>query len=157
MSWSALFDRTHILKGVPVDADIELQCRKCKTFFRTRNAYYIGYSDINYADPQKEKNCTHNLEDLKPTNKWFPLREIHKQAGDPAWASLFDYSHILEGVPVDAYIELQCKTCNTNLYTINAYYIGYAEIFYASPEEQGRCKHDLKELRPTKRWQNKLN
>ncbi len=57
MSWSALFDRTHILKGTPVDADIELQCRKCKTFFHTRNAYYIGYSDISYADPEEKASA----------------------------------------------------------------------------------------------------
>ncbi len=68
------------------------------------------------------------------------------------WSALFDRTHILKGVPVDADIELQCKTCKTYFYTINAYYIGYAEIFYASPEEQGRCEHDSKELRPTKRW-----
>jgi len=29
MGWSALFDHTHIVKGVPVDAEIELQCRIC--------------------------------------------------------------------------------------------------------------------------------
>ncbi len=84
MSRSALFDRTHILKGVPVDADIELQCRKCKAFSRTRNAYYIGYSYISYADPEEEGSCTHDLGELKPTNKWFLLGEIHKQAGDPS-------------------------------------------------------------------------
>ncbi len=40
MSWTALFDRAHIVKGVPVDAEIELQCR-----------------------------CTHDLKELKPTKK----------------------------------------------------------------------------------------
>lgn len=157
MSLSALFDRTHILKGVPIDADIELQCRRCKTLFRTRNAYYTGYSYISYADPEEEKNCTHDLRELKPTKKWFPLREIHKQAGDPSWASLFDYSYILEGVPVDADIELHCKSCKTHFYTMNAYYIGYSEIFYSDPEEQGKCGHDLKELKLTKRRRGKLN
>lgn len=46
MSCSPLFDHTNILKGVPVDAEIELKCRKCKTRFSTLNAYYIGYSEI---------------------------------------------------------------------------------------------------------------
>ncbi len=50
MSWSALFDHTHIVKGVQVDADIELQCRKCKTLFLTMNAYYIGYSEDTHHD-----------------------------------------------------------------------------------------------------------
>ena len=151
MSWSALFDRTHILKGVPVDADIELQCRKCKTLFRTKNAYYIGYSDISYADPDEEGTCNHDIKALKPTNKWFPTREIHEQVKDPSWASLFDYSHILEGVPVDADIELQCRKCNNLFYTKNAYYIGYSEIFYSNPEEEGKCGHDIKDLKPAKR------
>ena len=46
MSRSALFDRTNILKGVPVDADIELQCRKCKALFRTMYAYYTDLKVI---------------------------------------------------------------------------------------------------------------
>ncbi len=69
MSWSALFDRTHILKDVPVDADIELQCRKYKTLFHARNAYYIGYSAISYADPEEEGRCGHDIIELKPTKK----------------------------------------------------------------------------------------
>ena len=155
MSWSALFDRTHILKGVPVDADIELQCNKCKTFFHTRNAYYVGYSGINYANPDEKGKCEHGIKDLKPTNKWFPTREIHKQANDPSWVSLFDYSHILEGVPIDADIELQCRKCKALFYTENAYYIGYSKIFYSEPEEEGKCTHDLKELKPTNKWHRK--
>jgi len=35
MAWSALFDRTRIARGVPVDAESELQCSKCGTRFRT--------------------------------------------------------------------------------------------------------------------------
>jgi len=54
-----------------------------------------------------------------------------------SWTSLFDYSHLLEGVPVDAVIELQCRKCNTLFHTKNAYYIGYSEIFYVNPEEKG--------------------
>lgn len=152
MSWSALFDRTHILKDVPVDADIELQCRKCKTLFRTRNAYYIGYSAISYADPEEEGSCEHDITELEPTNKWFPIREIHKKFSDGSWVSLFDYSHIIEGAPIDVNIELRCKKCNTLFYTMNAYYIGYSEIFYVNPEEEGKCKHSLKDLPATKNW-----
>ncbi len=157
MSWSALLDRAHILKGVPVDAEIELQCRKCRTLFRTKNAYYVGYSDISYADPDEKGSCNHDIKDLKPTNKWFLTREIHEQVKDSSLASLFDYSHILEGVPVDAYIELQCKTCKTHFYTMNAYFIGYSEIFYSNPEEQDKCGHGLKELKLTKRWRSEFN
>jgi phage FluMu protein Com len=152
MSWSALFDRTHILKEVPVDADIELQCRKCKTLFHTKNAYYIGYSAISYAVPEEEGICGHDLTELEPTKKWFPIREIHKKFSDGTWASLFDYSHILEGVPIDADIELQCRRCKTLFYTKNAYFIGYSDIHYVNPTEEGRCSHDLNEIRPTKRY-----
>ncbi len=151
MSWSALFDRTHILKEVPVDADIELQCRKCKTLFHTKNAYYIGYSAISYAVPEEEGICGHDLTELEPTKKWFPIREIHKKFNDISWASLFDYSHILEGVPIDSDIELQCRRCKTLFYTKNAYFIGYTDIYYANPEEQGRCNHGLKNLKATGR------
>ena len=70
MPWTALFDRTHIVKGVPVDAEIELQCRKCQTLFHTMNAYYIGYSPVNYANPADEGRCTHDLKELKPTKKY---------------------------------------------------------------------------------------
>ena len=154
MSWSPLFDRTHIVKGVPVDAEIELQCRKCQTLFHTMNAYYIGYSPVNYANPEEQGKCTHALKNLVPTNNWFPSREVHKQAGDGSLASLFDYSHILEGAPVDADIELKCKKCKTLFYTKNAYYIGYSEIHYANPTDEGRCTHNLEELRPTKRYYN---
>ncbi len=152
MTWSALFDRTHILKGVPVDADIELQCRRCKTLFRTRNIYYIGYSEINYINHDEAGRCKHNLSELQPTNNWFPNREIHQKFTDGSWASLFDYSHILDGVSIDADIELQCKKCKTLFYTKNAYYIGYSEIFYSNPKEEGRCGHDITELKPTKRY-----
>jgi uncharacterized C2H2 Zn-finger protein len=72
MSWSPLFDRTHIVKVVPVDAEIELQCRKCQTLFHTMNAYYIGYSPVNYANPEEVGKCNHNIEDLKTTKRWFP-------------------------------------------------------------------------------------
>ena len=152
MSWSALFDRTHILKGVPVDADIELQCRKCKTLFRTKNAYYIGYSDISYADPDEEGSCNHDIKTLKPTKKWFPTREIHEQVKDPSWASLFDYSHILEGAPVDADIELQCRKCKAIFRTMNAYYVGYSEVNYVNIDNADRCKHSFNDLRSTRRW-----
>jgi len=114
-------------------------------------------SNISYADPDEEGSCNHDIKDLKPTNKWFPTREIHEQVKDSSWASLFDYSHILEGAPVDAYIELQCKSCKTHFYTMNAYYIGYSEIFYSNPEEQDKCGHDLKELKLTKRRRGRLN
>jgi len=96
MGWSALFDQTHIVKGVPVDAEIELQCSVCGTHFRTANAYHVGYSPVHYANPAEEGRCTHSIKNLKPTNNWFPTREIHKQAIDDSWVSLFDYSHILE-------------------------------------------------------------
>jgi len=153
MGWSALFDHTHIVKGVPVDAEIELQCSICGTHFRTANAYNVGYSPVRYANPAEEgRRCTHSIKDLKPTNNWFPTREIHKQAIDDTWVSLFDYSHILEGAPVDADIELQCRKCKTLYFTKNAYYIGYSPVHYANPADQGRCTHDLKELRPTKRY-----
>ena len=78
MSWSALFDSTHIVKGVPVDADIELQCRLCRTYFYTSNAYYIGYSNLNYLKPEDEGKCGHNLKNLKPTGNWFVRRDIQK-------------------------------------------------------------------------------
>ncbi len=55
MSWSALFDRTHILKEIPVDADIDLKCRKCKTLFHTKKAYYIGYLEIFYINPEEAR------------------------------------------------------------------------------------------------------
>ncbi len=152
MTWSALFDRTHILKGVPVDADIELQCRRCKTLFRTRNAYYIGYSEIHYTNPKEKGSCGHDIKELQPTNNWLPNREIHQKFTDGSWASLFDYSHILEGVPIDADIELQCRKCKTLFRTMNAYYIGYSEINYINHDETGRCKHNLNDLRATKRW-----
>ena len=70
MSWSPHFDRTHIVKGVPVDAEIELQCRKCQTLFRTANAYHVGYSPVNYAIPADEGRCTHDLKELIPTKKY---------------------------------------------------------------------------------------
>ncbi len=152
MTWSALFDRTHTLKGVPVDADIELQCRKCKTLFRTRNAYHTGYSEIHYADSGEKGGCKHDITELQATNNWFPNREIHKKFTDGSWASLFDYSHILDGVPIDAEIELQCNKCKKLFYTKNAYYVGYSGIFYTKSEEEGQCRHDLKELKPTKRY-----
>ncbi len=63
MTRSPLFDRTHIVKGVPVDAEIELQCRKCQTLFHTMNAFYIGYSPVNYANPEEQGKCTHALKD----------------------------------------------------------------------------------------------
>ncbi len=72
MVWSSLFDHTHILKGVPVDADIELQCRICKTLFRTMNAYYIGYAEVNYMSINEEGRCKHSLSDLRATKRWFP-------------------------------------------------------------------------------------
>ncbi len=152
MSWSPLFDRTHILKGVPVDAEIELKCRRCNTLFKTKNAYHIGYAKIQYINPEEAGKCDHELKHLQPTNKWFPLRDIHKEMSDGSWVSLFDYSHILEGVPVDADIELECCRCKTRYYTLNTYYVGYAEIYYFNPEEKGKCNHDLKDLRPTRRW-----
>lgn len=152
MTWSPLFDRTHILKGIPVDANIELQCRKCNTLLYTINAYYIGYADIHYINPEEKGRCRHSIKELVPTKKWYPVRDIHKRAADPSWTSLFDYSHILEGVPVDADIELKCRKCNTLFHTKNAYYIGYSEIFYVNPEEKGKCKHGLEELKPTKKW-----
>lgn len=152
MPWSPLFDNTHILKGVPVDADIELKCKNCKTLFRTLNAYYIGYSEIHYTNPEEQGKCNHDLKDLEPTKKWFPTREIHKQTTNGSWVSIFDHSHILDGVPVDADIELQCSRCKILFFTKNAYYVGYSELFYANPEEQGKCNHDLKDLKPTKRY-----
>ena len=152
MSWSALFDSTHIVKGVPVDADIELECRLCRTYFYTANAYYIGYSDLNYLKPEDEGKCGHNLKELRPTGNWFVRRDIHKRAQDGAWVSLFDYSHIVEGIPVDGDIELECRICKTLFYTKNAYYIGYSVIYYLNPQEEGRCGHDLKHLRATKSW-----
>ena len=51
MSWSALFDRTHIVKGFPVNAEIKLQCSKCGTRFRTTDAYHVDCSPVNYANP----------------------------------------------------------------------------------------------------------
>ena len=152
MSWSTMFDRTHILRGVPVDADIELRCRLCRTLFKTKNAYYIGYSEIYNINPNEQGKCNHGLKSLEPTNNWFPSRDIHEEMSDGSWASIFDYSHILEGVPVDADIELKCRSCNTLFYTKNAYYVGYSEVFYVDPEEQGKCNHNLKDIRPTKRW-----
>jgi uncharacterized C2H2 Zn-finger protein len=152
MSWSPLFDRTHILKGVPVDADIELRCKRCRTLFKTKNAYHIGYSEILYSNSKEIGQCNHDLKSLEPTNNWFPIREIHKEFSDGLWASLFDYSHILEGAPIDADIELKCRKCNTKFQTKNAYYIGYSELFYLHPEEQGKCNHDLKDIILTKKW-----
>ncbi len=150
MSWSPLLDHTHILKEVPVDADIELKCRQCGTHFKTKNAYYIGYSEIQNINSGEQ--CSHDLKELEPTGNWFPVREIHKEMSDDSWVSIFDYSHIVEGVPVDADIELQCRKCNTRFTTINAYYIGYSELFYLNPTEQGQCNHSLKEIKPTKKW-----
>ena len=72
MSWSAMFDETHILRGVPVDADIELKCRKCNTLFYTKNAYYVGYSEVYYANPEEQGKCSHSLKHMKPTKRWFP-------------------------------------------------------------------------------------
>jgi len=152
MSWSPLFDRTHFLKGVPVDAEIELKCKKCRTRFRTLNAYYIGYSEIHNINPDEQGKCTHSIKDLEPTKNWFFTRDIHKQASDGLWASLFDYSHILEGAPIDADIELKCRRCKTLFNTKNAYYVGYSEIFYANPEEQGKCNHSLNDMKSTKKW-----
>ena len=152
MAWSSLFDHTHILKGVPVDAEIELQCRRCRTLFRTLNAYHIGYSEINYVNGDEAGRCKHNLSELQPTNNWFPSREIHRKFTDGSWASLFDYSHILEGAPIDADIELQCRRCKTLFRTMNAYYIGYSEVHYLNLDEVGKCSHDLGDLRPTKRY-----
>ena len=152
MSWSALFDRTHILKGVPVDAEIELQCRRCRTLFRTMNAYYIGYSEINYINQEEAGRCRHKLSELQPTTNWFPSREIHQNFTDSTWVSLFDYSHIIEGAPIDADIELQCRRCRTLFLTMNACYIGYSEIKYVNTDEVGNCKHNLKDLQTTGRW-----
>lgn len=152
MGWSALFDQTHIIKGVPVDAQIELQCKKCKTLFYTTNAYYIGYSEISYANSEEKGQCIHGRKSLEPTNNWLPTREIHKEVGDGSLASLFDYSHILDGVPIDADIELQCKRCKRKFYTKNAYYVGYSGIFHVEPAETGKCDHDIKNLKPTKRY-----
>lgn len=152
VSWSALFDKTHILKGVPADAEIELKCKKCKTLFRTLNAYYIGYSEIHYINPNEQSKCSHDLKSLEPTNNWFPTRDIHNQMSGGSWASIFDYSHIIEGVPVDTDIELKCKRCNTLIYTKNAYYVGYSEICYVNSEEEEKCNHDIKNLKPTKRF-----
>ncbi len=152
MAWSALFDRTHILKGISVDAEIELQCRKCNTLFYTINVYYIGYADIRYVNPEEKERCSHSIKELVPTKKWNPVRDIRNRAADPSWTSLFDYSHILEGAPVDANIELECRKCKTLFLTKNTYYIGYSEIFYVNPDDKGNCKHGLEELKPTKRW-----
>ena len=152
MSWSSLFDKSHILKGVPIDADIELQCRQCGILFKTRNAYHIGYSEIHFINPEEVSKCHHSMKHLQLTNNWFPTREIHKDFIDGSWASLFDYSHILEGVPVDADIELICIKCKTLFYTKNTYYVGYSEVFYLNPEEQGKCNHGLRDLKLTKRW-----
>ena len=152
MSWSALFDRTHILKGVPVDSEIELQCKRCRTLFRTMNAYYIGYSEINYINQEEAGRCRHNLSELQTTTNWFPSREIHQNFTDSTWASLFDYSHIIEGAPIDADIELQCRKCKTLFRTLNAYYIGYSTINYVNHDEMGQCNHSLKDLKATKRW-----
>jgi hypothetical protein len=63
MGWSALFDQTHIVKGVPVDAEIELKCSICDTRFRTANAYHVGYSPVKNANPAEEGRCTHDLKD----------------------------------------------------------------------------------------------
>ncbi len=152
MAWSPLFDHTHIIKGVPVDAEIELECQKCGIVFRTTNAYHIGHSPVTYADSAEQGRCSHSLENLKPTNNWYPTRDIHKQASDGSWVSLFDYSHIVEGVPIDAEIELQCRKCKTLFYTKNTYYIGYTDIHYANPEEKAHCNHSLKDLKPRKRY-----
>ena len=152
MAWSALFDHTHIVKGVPVDADIELRCKKCRTLFYTRNAYYIGYSEINYLNPEEKGRCKHDIKELAPTKNWFPLRDIHKELTGKDSFSLFDYSHILEGVPIDADIELECEECGTLFYTKNAYYIGYSEITYANPADTGRCNHSLDKLKPTRKY-----
>jgi uncharacterized C2H2 Zn-finger protein len=152
MAWSALFDNTHILRGVPVDAEIELKCNKCGILFRTLNAYHVGYSEVNYLNPDEADRCSYDHKVLQPTGSWFPSREIHKKFADGSWASLFDYSHIVEGAPIDAEIELQCRQCKTLFLTKNCYYISYSEIHYANPEEHGRCKHSLKDLKPTKRF-----
>ena len=152
MAWSSLFDRTHILKGVPVDAEIELQCKKCKMLFRTMNAYYTGYSEIKYFNQKEAGRCKHKLSELQPTSNWFPSREIHQKFTDGSWASLFDYSHIIEGVPVDADIELQCRKCKTLFRTMNAYYIGYSAINYVHHDEVDKCKHSLKDLKATRSW-----
>ena len=152
MSWSSLFDKSHILKGVPIDAGIELQCRHCKILFKTKNTYYIGYSEIFYSNSKEASRCNHDTRDLKPTNNWFPSKDIHKELKDGSWASIFDYTHIIEGAPVDADIELKCKRCNTLFYTKNAYYVGYSEVFYVNSEEQGICKHLLRDLKLTNRW-----
>ncbi len=114
------------------------------------NAYHVGYSEVNYLNPDEANRCSHDHKVLQPTGNWFPSREIHKKFADGAWASLFDYSQIVEGVPIDAEIELQCNKCNTRFYTMNAYYIGYSELFYVNPEEEGKCKHSLKNLQATK-------
>ena len=71
MAWSSLFDHTHILKGVTVDAEIELQCRRCRTLFRTMNAYYIGYSEVHYVNHGEVGKCKHDLGDLRPTKRYF--------------------------------------------------------------------------------------
>ena len=152
MAWSPLFDRTHILKGVPVDAEIELQCKRCKTLFSTMNAYHIGYSEIHYISHDETGRCNHDLKELQPTHNWYPSRDIHQKFSDGSWSSLFDYSHILDGAPIDADIELQCSKCKTLFRTLNAYYIGYSSINYVNQDEVGKCKHSLKDLRATKRW-----
>jgi len=69
LSWSSLFDKSHILKGVPIDADIELQCRCCRSLFKTKNAYHIGYSEICYVNPEEQDKCNHQLKDIKPTKR----------------------------------------------------------------------------------------
>ena len=150
MSWSPLLDHTHLLKGVPVDADIELKCRRCGTLFKTKNAYYIGYSEI--LNINLGEQCSHDLKELETTGNWFPSREIHHEMTEGSRASIFDYSHIVEGVPIDADIELKCRKCNTKFQTKNAYYIGYSELFYLNSEEQGKCNHGLKDIKSTKKW-----
>ena len=46
MAWSALFDHTHIVKGVPVDAEIELRCSKCGTRFPNAKAL-VAYAGLD--------------------------------------------------------------------------------------------------------------
>lgn len=72
--------------------------------------------------------------------------------------SLFDDAHIVEVWSVDDDIELECRICKTKYYTKNMYYIGYSDIYYEDPEDQDKCKHVLKYLRPTGRrllWETK--
>ncbi len=65
-----LFDRTHILSGVPADTFIELLCG---ALFKTKNAYYVDYAKAYYENFEEQGKCNHNFKDIKPVKGWFPL------------------------------------------------------------------------------------